>query len=290
MRIWDEWADERGDLGPVYGQQWRSWPAKDGKTIDQIANVIAMIKRNPGLAPADRHRVESGRCRQDGAAAVPLPVPVLRRQRQAVVPALPALGRCVSRRAVQHRVLCAADDDGGAGDGPQARRVHPHVRRRASLSQSSRAGASAIVARAARIAGDEDQSGGEGYLRVPLRGLRARKLRPASAYQGRRWRCERHRSARRGRRMPRWSSPWCANLPNTKNCRPKSTPRRATDCSGVVRTSAAAVLRHRRVERRGGRVCPVVSRIFRRFAAATASISKTCSCGRLSRARGSARR
>ena len=47
VRIWDEWADERGDLGPVYGLQWRSWPAADGNTIDQIANVVAAIRRNP---------------------------------------------------------------------------------------------------------------------------------------------------------------------------------------------------------------------------------------------------
>jgi thymidylate synthase len=47
VTIWNEWADENGDLGPVYGAQWRSWPAPDGSTIDQMAHVVAAIRRNP---------------------------------------------------------------------------------------------------------------------------------------------------------------------------------------------------------------------------------------------------
>ncbi|MBT4937039.1 thymidylate synthase, partial [Candidatus Peregrinibacteria bacterium] len=47
VRIWNEWADENGELGPVYGKQWRRWETNDGKIIDQISQVIETIKKNP---------------------------------------------------------------------------------------------------------------------------------------------------------------------------------------------------------------------------------------------------
>ena len=47
VRIWDEWATEEGDLGPVYGRQWRSWPAPDGRTVDQISEAVELLRHNP---------------------------------------------------------------------------------------------------------------------------------------------------------------------------------------------------------------------------------------------------
>jgi thymidylate synthase len=70
VSIWDDWADEKGDLGPVYGRQWRSWAAPDGRAIDQVSDVIAAIRSNPDSRrlivsawnPADTDRMALAPC------------------------------------------------------------------------------------------------------------------------------------------------------------------------------------------------------------------------------------
>src|SRR3546814_2565542 len=59
VRIWDEWADANGDLGPVYGAQWRSWPTPDGGHIDQISNLVAQIRRNPDRSEEHTSELQS---------------------------------------------------------------------------------------------------------------------------------------------------------------------------------------------------------------------------------------
>ena len=150
VRIWDEWADERGDLGPVYGQQWRSWPAQDGKTIDQIANVVDMIRRNPDSRrlivtawnPADVDKMALPPCHclfqfyvAEGRLSCQL------YQRSADV----FLGVPFNIASYALLTLMVAQVTG-----LQAGRVHPHLRRRASLFESSRAGASCSLSRAPR--------------------------------------------------------------------------------------------------------------------------------------------
>ena len=126
-RIWDEWADANGDLGPVYGQQWRSWPAPDGRSIDQIANVV-------DRSSAIRIRAVSSSRAWNPAEVDKMALPPCHclfqfyvAERQAVVPALSALRRRLPRRALQHRLLRAADDDGGAGHGLEARRLRAYA-------------------------------------------------------------------------------------------------------------------------------------------------------------------
>ncbi|GAB94269.1 thymidylate synthase [Kineosphaera limosa] len=68
ITIWDEWADADGDLGPVYGHQWRSWPAPDGRTIDQIAGVVESIRSNP---QSRRHIVSAWNAAEVDAMALP---------------------------------------------------------------------------------------------------------------------------------------------------------------------------------------------------------------------------
>ena len=140
VTIWDEWADDAGELGPIYGAQWRSWETGNGEAVDQIAQVVDGIRRDPGLPAPHCLGLERRRARSHGPPAVPPPVPVLRRARTALVPALPAKRGCLPRGALQHRVLRPAHDDGRPGDRARSWRVRAHARRRAPVPQPPGAG------------------------------------------------------------------------------------------------------------------------------------------------------
>jgi len=115
VRIWNEWADENGELGPVYGHQWRSWPDYRGGTIDQIAQALDLIRHNP-----DSRRIIVSAWNVAEVPQMALPpchclFQFLCGRRTPLAPALSAQRRHLSRRAFQHCVLCSAAANDGTG-------------------------------------------------------------------------------------------------------------------------------------------------------------------------------
>lgn len=140
VRIWNEWADENGDLGHIYGYQWRSWPNYKGGFIDQISEAVETIKHNP-----DSRRIIVSAWNVGDLDNMNLPpchaffqfyvangrLSLQLYQRSADI----FLG-C----ALQHCFLCPAPADDGASHRTESRRFHPYLRRRPHLSEPSGAG------------------------------------------------------------------------------------------------------------------------------------------------------
>jgi thymidylate synthase len=179
VSIWDEWADENGDLGPVYGAQWRSWPAPDGGTIDQIANVVRQIETNPD---SRRHIVSAWNPAEVDNMALP-PCHCLFQfyvsdgklscqlyQRSADI----FLGVPFNIASYALLTMMVAQVTGlKPGD------FRPHPWRCPHLQEPFRPGPAAALQRTPRLAGDADQSRCHRPVRLHLRGLQARGLRSA---------------------------------------------------------------------------------------------------------------
>ena len=94
VRIWNEWADENGDLGPVYGKQWRKWETKDGKVIDQVQQAIEMIKTNPNSRRIIVSAWNVGEL-ENGSNAMSCILPIPRSQWQTQLSIISEKCRCV---------------------------------------------------------------------------------------------------------------------------------------------------------------------------------------------------
>ena len=137
ISIWDEWADEQGDLGPVYGYQWRSWPAPDGAHIDQIAAIVEQIRTNPD---SRRHIVSAW-----NVADVP---------KMALAPCHTMFQFYVADGKLSCQLYQRSADVflGVSGDWPGGGSLRAHLGRCTPLPQPPRPGPSATFPRAAGVA------------------------------------------------------------------------------------------------------------------------------------------
>jgi thymidylate synthase len=184
VRIWDEWADANGDLGPVYGHQWRHWPTPSGDQIDQISKVVEMIRTNPNSRrlmvtawnPADVDRMALPPCHclfQFFVAEGKLSCQLYQRSADTF------LGVPFNIASYALLTLMMAQVTR-----PASRRLRAHPGRRAPLPQPYGAGETATAPGDPRPAHHEAQPGGDRPVRVQVRGLHAGRLRPASGHQG----------------------------------------------------------------------------------------------------------
>ena len=127
VTIWDEWADANGDLGPVYGAQWRAWKRPEGAPVDQIAQAVEMIKKTP-----DSRRLIVSAWNVGEIEKMALPpchafFQFYVSRGKAFLPAFSTQCRCFSWSSVQYRVVRTAYNDDGTGHRPSARGVHPYL-------------------------------------------------------------------------------------------------------------------------------------------------------------------
>ena len=171
VTIWDEWADANGDLGPVYGKQWRDWQGPDGKHVDQIAGVIDAIKKTPYSRRLIVNAWNAGEL-----------------DRMALTPCHALFqffvggkdGDKLSCQLYQRSAdlflgvpfNIASYAHGRAGVRVETGGVCPHLRRPAPVRKPSRPGAAATFPRAASVADVAAQPGRAGHRRVPVRGFR----------------------------------------------------------------------------------------------------------------------
>ena len=266
------WLRERGvtHLGRM-GQSRRRSRAGVRRAMAQLADARRRPHRpdraggqaaeeRPRFAAHHRQRVERGRHSEDGAGAVPRLLPVLRGTRRSTrrtwaseLPAVSTKRRCLSRRAVQHRELCAADAHAGAAVRPRRRRLHLDRRRLPHLQQPCRAGADAAGAAALRVSGAATASDGRRRSSTTRtrtsRSSSTRAIRPSR----RRWRCDPLRCRQRARALPsRQPARVAPTSCDRRRSRGPTMPRRGSSAGRLVLRAEASCERRSLRLRCGG--------------------------------------